>query len=517
MDANSNEAESSKIKSLDELTVEVAARHARGEKIVLAHGVFDLLHIGHIRHLEAAAREGDVLIVTITADEFVNKGPGRPAFTGQLRAEALAALACVDRVAINNHPSAENVIAALRPDVYVKGMEYADASQDVTQKIDVEVRAVEAHGGRVVYTDDITFSSSALINRYLDLHDPELKVYLAGRRDDGLLSRLMPYLDRLKDMKILLVGDAIIDEYRYVEPLGKSPKENMIATLHKSDEVFAGGVLAAANHLADFCASVEVVTVLGDGDNGFEDFVRRSLKPNVILSSVRRLGAPTTRKCRYVDTGYAVRKLFEVYYMDGTLVSGETEDMLSAAVRRGATSADMTVVTDFGHGMMSPKLIEAVGSTAKFLAVNAQSNSANLGFNLITKYPNADYICIDQPEARLAVTDSGTPIEIIVSEVLPARTGTSKIVVTRGGAGCLAYERAKPLESIPAFTKSIVDTVGAGDAFFVLSAPFVKMGASMADVGFIGNAAGALKVGIIGHRSSVERAPFVKFLTALLK
>ena len=517
MDAGPDAEMRGKIKTLDELTVEAAARRQLGQSVVLAHGVFDLLHIGHIRHLEAAAREGDVLFVTITADQFVNKGPGRPAFTGQLRAEALAALACVDGVAINNGPSAENVIAALRPNVYVKGVEYADAARDVTNKIDIEVRTVEAHGGRVVFTDDITFSSSALINRYLDLHDPELKVYLAGQRDSGLLDRLTLLMDRLKTMKVLLVGDSIIDEYRYVEPLGKSPKENMIATLHKNDEVFAGGVLAAANHLADFCASVEVVTLLGDGEAGYEDFVRKSLKSNVTLSAVRRGGAPTTRKCRYVDIGYNVRKLFEVYYMDATLVAGETEDALCAAVGAAAPDTDLTIVTDFGHGMMSPNVIEAVQRNAKFLAVNAQSNSANLGFNLITKYPGADYICIDQPEARLAVTDNRTPIEVVVSEILPARTGCGKIVVTRGGAGCLAYEQGKPLDVVPAFTNSIVDTVGAGDAFFVLSAPFVQMGAAMSDVGFVGNAAGALKVGIIGHRSSVERAPFVKFLTALLK
>jgi rfaE bifunctional protein nucleotidyltransferase chain/domain len=165
----------SKIKTLDELTIEAAARHARGETIVLAHGVFDLMHIGHIRHLEQARREGDALFVTITADEYVNKGPGRPAFTAQLRAEALAALACVERVAINRSSSAENVIAALRPDVYVKGTEYADPAQDLTNKIVAEIQSVEAIGGRVVFTEDVTFSSSTLINRYLDLHDPKLK------------------------------------------------------------------------------------------------------------------------------------------------------------------------------------------------------------------------------------------------------------------------------------------------------------------------------------------------------
>jgi rfaE bifunctional protein nucleotidyltransferase chain/domain len=507
----------SKIKTLDELTVEAAARHAQGETIVLAHGVFDLMHIGHIRHLEQARREGDALFVTITADEYVNKGPGRPAFTAQLRAEALAALACVERVAINRSSSAENVIAALRPDVYVKGTEYADPAQDLTNKIVAEIQSVEAIGGRVVFTEDVTFSSSTLINRYLDLHDPKLKAYLAEQRDGRLIDRLMPLVDQLKTMTVLLIGDSIIDEYRYVEPLGKSPKENMIATLHRNNEVFAGGVLAAANHLADFCARVEVITCIGDGEAGYESFIRESLKTNVELIAVCRPGLPTTRKCRYVDVGYEVRKLFEVYHMDDSVVSGAIEEELDRAIVRHAAGADLIVVTDFGHGMMSPSLVETTRANAAFLAVNAQSNSANLGFNLITKYRSADYICIDQPEARLAVADNQTPIEDLVAEVLPERTGCDKLIVTRGKQGCIVYERGRPLMTIPAFTNSIVDTVGAGDAFFVVSAPFVRLGASMADVGFIGNAAGALKVGIIGHRRSVERVPFLKFSTALLK
>jgi bifunctional ADP-heptose synthase (sugar kinase/adenylyltransferase) len=233
--------------------------------------------------------------------------------------------------------------------------------------------------------------------------------------------------------------------------------------------------------------------------------------------AVRRPGTPTTRKCRYVDVGYDVRKLFEVYYMDDSLVSGAIEDELADAVRRAASRADLVIVTDFGHGMMSPALVAATRASAPFLAVNAQSNSANLGFNLITKYAGADYICIDQPEARLAITDNRAPIEHVVADILPSRTNCDKIIVTRGKQGCIVHERGRPLATIPAFTGSIVDTVGAGDAFFVVSAPFVRLGASMADAGFVGNAAGAMKVGIIGHRRSVERAPFMKFVTALLK
>ena len=101
----------------------------------MAHGVFDLLHMGHVRHLEEARNFGTILVVSVTADKFVNKGPGRPVFNQILRAEMLAALACVDWVIVSEAPTAESVIEILKPDVYVKGVEYSDERADVTGKI----------------------------------------------------------------------------------------------------------------------------------------------------------------------------------------------------------------------------------------------------------------------------------------------------------------------------------------------------------------------------------------------
>ena len=129
-----------KVRTLDELA-EITARLKRsGKTVVHAHGTFDLLHLGHVRHLEAARRLGDVLVVTVTADRFVNKGPGRPVFTEALRAEMLATLAYVDWVAINRAPDAVNVRSTVRPSVYVKGQDYANPEGDVTGKIIVRAR-----------------------------------------------------------------------------------------------------------------------------------------------------------------------------------------------------------------------------------------------------------------------------------------------------------------------------------------------------------------------------------------
>ncbi len=113
-----------KIMSLEELKHTIAAHKKNRKKIVHCHGVFDLIHPGHIRHLAAAKKEGDILVVTVTADPFVRKGPGRPVFNEHLRAETLATMSLVDYVAVNHAPTAVNCIRLLKPDVYVKGQDY---------------------------------------------------------------------------------------------------------------------------------------------------------------------------------------------------------------------------------------------------------------------------------------------------------------------------------------------------------------------------------------------------------
>src|SRR6202023_2470682 len=152
-----------KVRTLAEVAAACEQARRAGQTVVQAHGSFDLLDLGHVRHLEAARRLGDVLVVTVTADRFVNKGPGRPVFNEALRAEMLAALAYVDWVGINPSPDAVSAIAAIRPAVYVKGQDYQNPEGDVTGKITAERDAVEAHGGRLAFTDEVSFSSSELI------------------------------------------------------------------------------------------------------------------------------------------------------------------------------------------------------------------------------------------------------------------------------------------------------------------------------------------------------------------
>jgi rfaE bifunctional protein nucleotidyltransferase chain/domain len=504
-----------KIMSVLEVAAQVQQLRRTGRCVVHAHGTFDLLHIGHVRHMQAARELGDALVVTITADRFVNKGPGRPAFTESLRAEMLASLQYVDFVAINPEPDAVGAIAAIRPDIYVKGQDYEKAEDDVTGKIVAERQAVEAHGGRIHFTHEAMFSSTELINRHLNVFDPTVSRYLHGMRGNGTLAEMLNLIERIRDYRVVLVGDAIVDEYQYTVPMGKPPKESVLAGRYQDREVFAGGVFAAANHLATFCKNVDVITCIGAIDS-HDDLIRASLRPNVRLHMLRRPGAPTTIKRRFVDPSN-MRKLFELYVMDDSPLPDTMQIQLDRLISELAPAANAVVATDFGHGLIGASAAQTLGEYSPFLAVNAQSNSANMGYNLITRYRKADYVCIDAPEARLAIGDRTSPIGDVAQTIVNERIACGKIVITHGRNGCIAHERGGPVHAIPAFARNVVDTIGAGDAFLAVTSPLVAAGAAMDKVGFIGNVVGALKVEIVGHRRSVEKPALIKGITALLK
>ncbi len=264
-------------------------------------------------------------------------------------------------------------------------------------------------------------------------------------------------LPDVSGLKVLVIGDAIIDEYCYVTPLGKSIKDNMISVQYHKKETFRGGVWAAAEHVRGFCPDVDVM-----------------------------VGSQITTNRRFVEEAY-MRKLFVVH---------ETRPTELTPVRKNFEDYDLVIITDFGHGCITPELIAELTVSAKFLAVNTQTNTSNYGFNLITKYPRADYVVLDELEARLAVHDRHSKLEEVITKL-----AFNKIVVTQGYLGAIGFNGTFTNQAARA--DKVVDTMGAGDAFISVSAPFACIGLPIEELVKIGNAAAAVKVSTVGHRASV--------------
>ena len=505
---------SNKIKTLDELEKIVKDLKKRGKTVVLCHGVFDLLHPGHIKHFEAARKEGDTLVVTLTEDRYVGKGPGRPVFNQRLRAETIASLACVDYVAINRWPTAVELIKKIKPDVYAKGSDYSDREKDVTGEIYREEQSARETGGRIHFTDEIAFSSTQLLNIHFNVYHREAEEFLRSFRQKYHPDRIISLLKGLHPLKVLVVGDTIIDEYHYCQPMGKAWKETVLATRYLSREAFAGGVLATANHVAGFCDNVHLVTCLGKEDTR-EEFIRSRLKPNIKTKFFYRGDAPTVVKRRYVDSAF-LSKIFEVCFLNPQNPPSPVGRKICDYLNRVCPDYDLVIASDFGNGLIGPEIVSVLCRQSRFLAVNTQTNSANVGFNLINKYPRADYVCVDEPEIRLATCDKFANLEILARKVA-RRLRCRRITVTRGHNGSLGYSPKTGFVEVPVLSREVVDRIGAGDAYLAVTSPCVAAGFPMDVVGFIGNAVGALAVKIVCNRESVEPVPLFKFITALLK
>ena len=198
-----------------------------------------------------------------------------------------------------------------------------EARKNLTGKIAEEEAAVQSVGGRIHFTDEITFSSTNLLNTYFDVFPRGTQEFLKKLREVHDAESVIERIEGMKKLKVLVVGDTIIDEYYYCEPMGKSPKETIISTQYKSKEIFAGGILAVANHVAGFCDSVHLVTSLGAEDSR-EDFVLSSLKGNVVPQIYYQEDAPTVVKRRYVEPSF-LTKMFGIYFFNDRGLRGESQ------------------------------------------------------------------------------------------------------------------------------------------------------------------------------------------------
>lgn len=502
-----------KVRRLSDLSVELEPLRIN-KKIVHCHGVFDLVHVGHIRHFNEAKDLGDVLVVTITPDRYVNKGPHRPAFDENLRAEAVAALDCVDFVAINEWPMATETIKLIKPNFYVKGPDYKDPANDLNEGLSLERSAVNSVGGHLVITKDITASSTSLINRHLSPFSPEVSDFLSDFSSRYSSRDVIRYINGAQLLKVLVVGETIIDEYHYCEAVGKSSKDPMLVLRELSTEKFAGGILAVGNHVSGVASQVGMVTQLGD-DGLQDEFIKSSVNSNIEQIFAYRENSPTIIKRRFIES-YFFTKLLEVYEMNTMPLSEMDSEEICQLLRSAIPQYDVVLVVDYGHGLLNEEAVDILCRDSKFLAVNVQANAGNLGYNTVSKYPKADYICITENEIRLEARDRSSDLKDVIMDTAK-KLSVDRVSVTRGKSGCINYSSEEGLSVVPALATEVKDRTGAGDAFLSLATLCVAQGAPMEVVGFVGNVAGAHAVATVGNSESIDRVSVNKHIDSLLK
>lgn len=475
-------------------------KHIRkGKTIVLAHGVFDVLHAGHIQHLREAKKHGDVLVVSISPDQYVNKGPGRPIFNQDVRATVVDALEMVDYVVINNEPDALDVLRELMPEVFCKGSEVLDCPSGHIHR---ELEFVKSYDGEMVFIDmvgeDNPISSSRIINSLL----PEPASELSQIASEISFGDLEGYFEEIVQLKILVVGEYILDDYIICSPLERASKEMLVPMLYKDQKLFSGGAAIVANNMSQFCNSVSLLTFC-DPKDGL--YIRLASKGRVRLL---RCDHSTIKKQRLIEEG-SRQKVSELTYMESEI---KCEEQVHQHLIDTLPDIDLVICTDYGHGLFTPSIIGRIMGGPGFIGVTAQANAANYGFNLITKWVGAEYLVVDEKELRLATGRQFGDIKDMLPDIMDT-TGAALICTTLGSRGCTLYD-GQDFHYIPAIPAPVVDTMGAGDAFLAITAPFAKLGLPPKVIGLIGNAYAAMKVGILGNKP-VDPITFKKFLKTL--
>lgn len=431
------------------------------QKVVLCHGCFDIVHPGHLEHFSEAKSLGDILVVGITSDAYIKKGPGRPVFNQEQRGDFIDSLRMVNYVTVVDDPSALPLIRAIKPDIYCKGPDYANA--DGAGNFESEKAAVESYGGKIVLTNGHKDSSSRLAN-IMGTRPPHIEEYFSRIKTKFTAADILNSLDSVKGCKTTIFGEAIVDRYVFVTPAGKSAKDNIVS-YHATGEsqTYFGGAWIIKENIAQIVDDVVILPYP-------EQFVT---------------------KTRYVDPAF-MQKIFSVATDVQVTPMGELQ----------ISPADLGIVADFGHGLITADKAKIITQHSNYAVLMVQSNSSNWGFNLLTKYRYANYVVCDEMELRLACSSMDGDLKTLIKQQY-IRMGTRLFAVTLGHKGCIIYD-GSGFEEAPALATDVKDRMGAGDAFLSWTAPLAKSGAPKEMLAFVGNVAAGIKVGKVGNIATTK-------------
>lgn len=448
-----------KVKTAEELA-EIIGPMPREKKVIMCHGVFDVVHPGHLRHLVYAKSKADILIASLTADCHISKGAYRPHVPQDLRALNLAALEAVDYVLIDPHATPIENLKVVKPDFFAKGYEYSAGG--LPPKTQEEIDTLASFGGEVIFTPgDIVYSSSRLI----ELGAPRLMTEkLVTLMDAGEITfeNLRETLDKFKGRRVHVIGDTIVDSFTYCAMIGGQTKTPTISVLYQEEKKFIGGAAIVAKHLRSAGADVVFSTVLGDDED--KDYVIDGLREaGVDCRAIIDPTRPTTNKNAFICEG---QRLLKVDTLDNRSISDDIQKKLVRSIESAAS--DAVVFSDFRHGIFNRRTIPGLVAAIPAGIFKVADSQVASRWGNITEFKDFDLITPNEREARFALADQDSGVRPLASRLFD-EAHCRTLILKLGDRGVLTCRSAdhESLESffvVDSFVDRVVDAVGAGDA-----------------------------------------------------
>ena len=496
-----------KICSLEEVIRKIKNSRKKNFLIGLSHGVFDLLHLGHVTHFNEAKKKVDILIASVTSDQHVSKGPGRPFFNQAQRMEMISNLETVDYVVLSESDSSLGVIKSVKPNIYFKGPDYKDNSKDFTKKIIEENNLVKRIGGATYYTSSKKYSSTNLLQKFQFVKKND-SVTIKKIKKNFSFDKIKELIDDLHKIKPLVLGETIIDQYVFCEALGKSGKEPTLVLRDLSEEFYLGGAGAIANHLSSFCKKTFFLTFLGQNKDKIK-FIKKNIKSGINLNYIEKKESPTIIKKRYLDN-ISKHKLLGVYTLNDKMISHQENKSLSKKFLKINKITDLTILSDYGHGFIGKKFAQEVIKKSRFISVNAQINASNFGHHSLDGYKNVNFMIINESELRHEMRERDVNV-FSLAKKLSKKLNIKYLAVTRGSEGAILYYNRKNLfYNTVAYADTVIDKVGAGDAMLsILSlCLFKKIDIDLSLL--IASFCAVQSVKTIGNKSSLNKLNLLK-------
>lgn len=484
------------------------------KKIVLCHGVFDLVHFGHIEHFKSAKKLGDFLIVSITKDQFIKKGPGRPLFNTKQRMEYLKNIKLIDYVTVSKTESSVDIINFVKPDYYVKGPDYKKTSEDKTKKIILEKKAVEKNNGKIVFTDDIVFSSSNILNSSKIIFNDSQEKFIKNLKKKFSYRDIEKILQKFKKLKVLVIGEVIIDKYCFGNIIGKSGKEPHLVLKEDITENYVGGSAAVAKHLATFVKEVKIISPFGS-EKFYQSLINKNFYRNIKNFFFKPYANfKTITKTRFVDKN-SNYKLFGSYSLPEK-TSYKSEIELLKIINKNFAKSDMTLICDYGHNFLSENVVKTIIKKDKNIYLNTQINSSNRGFYNINKYSTINSIIINENEIRQELRDKTTDIKKLAKYLIKNKK-IKNLIITRGSEGAILMDKKFRCYSCPGFANKSIDKVGAGDAMLSIASLGLKLKLDPLLVLFLSSIAAAILVESMGNKEHVTFQKLDRIIEYMLK